>query len=222
MPQGTSKHGSRFDSVSTGILVLAAVTMVGFSVHDRWTRSSSPAPAFVDNWKSVNAQGILLGQSGARVTVTEFMDFQCPFCAGFVARADSLVAKFPNDVAVVVHHFPLGIHPHAALAAIAAECAGRQGRFELAYRALFKDQKSIGTRPWREYATEARVGNLAAFDRCMKLPEDSFPRIAYGREIGKRNGVRGTPTIWINGHAIGRTDMPGMFYWTRKLLKEAS
>jgi protein-disulfide isomerase len=67
---------------------------------------------------------------------------------------------------------------------------------------LFEKQDSLGLKSWGSFATEVGLKDTTAFARCIRLPVDSFPRIGAGLELGRRNGVRGTPTLWINGHRI--------------------
>jgi hypothetical protein len=177
-------------------------------------------PAAIDGWQAENNEGIRMGPATAAIVITEFFDFQCPYCAALVPRVDSLSAEFPGQIAIVVHHFPLSSHPFAHAAAIAAECAHRQGRFEPFYRALLSDQRSLGQRPWRDYARTTGVSDLEAFDECITMPPDSFPRIAYGRRLGERTGVRGTPALWMNGRVMGRTDLATLRTWAEELSRE--
>jgi protein-disulfide isomerase len=127
------------------------------------------------------------------------MDFQCPFCRGWSARLDSLLAEHSESVRISFHHWPLSNHPHALPAAVAAECAQQQGAFLPYARELFAAQDSIGVRPWKAFAETAGVPDLGAFEACAALPADSFPRIKYGRDLANRVGATGTPTVWING-----------------------
>jgi protein-disulfide isomerase len=59
---------------------------------------------------------------------------------------------------------------------------------------------------WTALAEEAGVRDLAEFEACISLPESEFPRIASGSELGRRTGVRGTPTAWVNGRVTGARD----------------
>jgi protein-disulfide isomerase len=75
---------------------------------------------------------------------------------------------------------------------------------------LYRDQRLLGVKPWAEFADEAAIADLPAFETCMRLPADSFPRIAQGSDIGRRNGVRGTPTVWVNGDVMARSDLSSL------------
>jgi hypothetical protein len=74
-------------------------------------------------------------------------------------------------------------------AAVAAECADRQGRFAEYIRAILEYQQLLADRQWRSYAEQAGVQDLALFEQCVELPADSFPRIERGRSIGEETGV---------------------------------
>ena len=64
------------------------------------------------------------GNPEAPVTIVEFSDFQCPYCARGASTMDQLLEKYPNDVKLVFKHFPLGFHKWAKPAAIASRSAG--------------------------------------------------------------------------------------------------
>lgn len=220
---------ANFETACTGILVLLAVGLSGNYVFDRALARTGDSieqygvePQQVDGWQQENARGVWMGPADAPVVVTEFMDFQCPYCARLVYRMDTLHTEHPGRIATVFHHFPLSNHPFAVPAAIAGECAYQQGRFAELHRLIFEKQDSLGVKTWDSYAKEAQVPDLARFGLCVLQPADSFPRIAYGRALGERTGVRGTPHIWINGRAIRRSDMRALRAWTSEILAQAS
>jgi protein-disulfide isomerase len=128
------------------------------------------------------------------------MDFQCPFCAKWAARVDSVIEQVPTEVRVVFHHFPLSaIHAHALPAAIAAECADQQGIFPAFKKEVFHRQNEIGVTHWRDFAMEAKIPNITRFEQCIAMPTDSFPRIAHGLKLAADHRMTGTPTVWVNG-----------------------
>jgi protein-disulfide isomerase len=133
----------------------------------------------------------------------EFMDIECPFCRRLAFATDSLRAEFPADVAVVIQHFPLSNHGSAQGAALAIECAAAQTGFERLYALLFAQQDSLGIKQWKTFASEAGVEDIDEFERCINEHE-TLPRIEYGLALGQRIGVRGTPTVVINGWKLAR------------------
>lgn len=159
----------------------------------------------IEDWEAENDQGIRRGPASADIVITEFVDFECPFCKRFAPTIDSIVREHPHDVAVVFHHLPLPMHENAIPAAIAAECAERQGQFWEMHDAIFSASVALGEIDWVDVAERADVPNTSVFRRCLEQPVDSFPRIDYGRRLAEREGVRSTPTTWVNGRVIGVT-----------------
>lgn len=193
--------GSRVDTICSLVITAVAVLVGSSYLLDRY-RESAPPATVVDGWEDANQRGIRIGPTDAEYTLTQFVDFECPFCRELVPRVDELMDQSGGSVAVVFHHFPLSGHVNALPAAIASECAHRQGRFWPMYRALLDGQDSIGDVPWERYATDAGIDDLTAFSSCMLQPADSFPRIAFGRELAERTGAPGTPTVWLNGRVM--------------------
>lgn len=157
------------------------------------------APTTVSNWRQYAASGQRMGPANAPVTIVEFSDYQCPFCKQMETRLDSLRIRMPRRVAVIYRHFPLEqAHPHAFTAALAAECAGEQRRFEAYHRLLFAHQDSIGITPWATFARDAQVPDTTAFSRCVAEKRHQ-ERIAGDLAAGRALDLRGTPMLLING-----------------------
>lgn len=183
------------DVGSTFILLIVASAMA----INHFADSDSEKHDHYRQWEAANERGLWLGSEDARVVITEFVDFQCPFCARLAPRLDSIRGMFPQDVAVVLHHYPLRTHPEAMTAAIAVECAHRQGRVEPYIQSLFLVQETLESEPWSSLARGAGVPDLEVFRRCLQLPQDSFPRIQAGLSLAREAGIRATPTLWVNG-----------------------
>jgi protein-disulfide isomerase len=180
--------------------------VTGLVVRNEWTRPDRNAPAAaelspvkISGWDEVSRGGTNLSRPGAPVTVVEYSDFQCPFCATVVPTLRSLQEKYGDQLTVVFRHYPIeSIHPYAKPASLAAECAGEQGKFEAYHDALFGAQESIGKVSWRNIASRVGVADLNGFDRCVR-DERFAPRVAQDLRSGMRIGVPGTPTIVVNG-----------------------
>lgn len=163
-----------------------------------------------------------MGAEEAAVTIIEFSDFQCPFCARHAETLRRIRQKYGAEVSVVFRHFPLtGIHPHAANAALAAECAGVQQRFEPYHDVLFQRQDSIGSTSWTAFAREAAVPDTALFQRCM-TNRDHARRIDQDVEAGRSLGVTSTPTSVINGMKVsGAIDEAAIVSMVEEALRKA-
>jgi protein-disulfide isomerase len=185
------------------VLVACAVTVTALVVR-RELFAPLPAAAAdvavesrtVADWRGY-ARGDRIGPAAAKVTIVEFADFECPFCRAMAPRVRDIRRKHPREVALVYRHDPLSYHPHAADAAKASVCAGRQGRFEALHDLLYARQDSLGAVPWPRLAAEAGVGDLAAFGACMRDPATQT-RIDGDVRDAARLGVKGTPTFLVN------------------------
>ena len=198
-----SKPRTIMETAATVLVTAAAVVVASAYVHGQFadgpgSRGEVVEGREIENWQEDTGLGIRVGPADARMVVTEFMDFTCPFCAMVVPAVDSLLAHYPADAALVFQHFPLN-RPLSVPSAVAVECADRQGKFEPMYRLLFAEQQSLGSKYWVTFAEEAGVPDLAAFNECVKLPADSFPRIQAGRDLGQSRNIGGTPTLCVNG-----------------------
>ena len=196
----------------TATLVVAAVAVGAASVHREFLRPAPRNPAaaadnrvtYDEGWYGYLRHGVVIGDSSAPIKVIEFLDFECPFCRQLHGRLSVLRTRFRDTVAVVLVHFPLRQHRFALPAAHAAECAAEQNRFAGFADVLFTKQDSLGLKSWGEYAVEARLPDVARFERCNRAPTSS-PRIDSGLAAGSRAGVRGTPTVLVNGWRLPGT-----------------
>jgi protein-disulfide isomerase len=193
----TMKKPSLGAAANVALIVAAAIAVWNGTRQPASQRSPEPQP--LESWEQEFAAGILIGPEDAPIQIVELMDFQCPFCRAWSARLDSLAAEHPSAVQISFHHWPLPYHEDAIPAAVAAECAHRQGAFQAFARTLFSRQEAIGGESWRAFAAVAGVPDLEAFEACSALPPDSFPRIQYGIDLATKTQARGTPTIWLNG-----------------------
>lgn len=140
------------------------------------------------------------GPKSARITLVEFSDFQCPYCAKFKDSVDQIWKEYPNDVRQVFRHNPLPNHPKAKSAHHASVCAQRQGKFWEYRDILFMHPQGLDDTSLQSYA--AMLGlNMEEFDACMK---DAEIDLGLDRDVeyAYSVGVRGTPTSFINGALV--------------------
>jgi protein-disulfide isomerase len=198
-----------FDRLATGALVVSAIALSG-AVVVREVRSRSEEiqaqTIEVEEWKALLRESVSLTPSarGAPVSIVVFTDFECSACARFhLEVVPQLVSASPGRVDYRVAHFPLGQHQNAVNAARAFECASRQDQSAAFAGELFLIQDSLSTVEWSALAARAGVRDTSAFKVCnaSTVPD----RVLRGQELGGLLGVRGTPTIAING-----TLLPGV------------
>jgi protein-disulfide isomerase len=194
--------GRRLEGIATTVLVACALFVTGLVARRELSAAPDPrapvAPTHVKDWQRYVSGDERIGAAGARVTIVEFSDFQCPFCRQFTRVLDSVRARYPADVAIVFRNFPLAqLHPYARAAAIAAECAAAQGRFEQYHDFLFRHQDSLGTLSWPKSAKAAGLPDIQRFSTCLA---DPGPVRALAFDSAAANAIHlvGTPTVLIN------------------------
>ncbi|MCB9655099.1 MAG: thioredoxin domain-containing protein [Deltaproteobacteria bacterium] len=141
------------------------------------------------------------GEADAWVTIIEFSDFQCPYCAASQPVIDDVLAQYPNDLRLVFKHFPLtSIHENALSAATSAECAHAQGLFWAYHDLLFAHRASLSSEHQAELAQEAGL-DVSTWEACLQTstPGD---RVEADRTLGLSIGVKATPTFVINGQPL--------------------
>lgn len=133
----------------------------------------------------------------AFVTIVEFADFGCPYSreASYVVRT---LAKYTDLVRYVYRDFPIPeLHPNAALAAEAGECAQEQQRFFDYHDKLYQNQSELSLAALKRYAQELGLDSTL-FDSCLDSRRYTS-EVEEDRQAGIAAGVRGTPTFYING-----------------------
>jgi len=111
-----------------------------------------------------------------------------------------VLEKFPNDVKIVVKQFPLSSHKFAFKAAMAAMAAHNQGKFWPYHEALLENHKSINDEKILSLAKDVQL-NMARFQADLKSPANRA-LILIDHQEGRRIGVSGTPSVFINGKKV--------------------
>lgn len=140
----------------------------------------------------------VLGPPEAELTLVEYGDFECPYCRDAAPVLEQVRARFGDRLRFVFRHFPLHeVHPHAIAAALAAEMAGFEGRFWEMHDTLFAPgPPRLRQDDLREHAVAAGARPDRVVWPATQLAED---RVEAGFNAAVRSGVRGTPTLFVNG-----------------------
>lgn len=139
-----------------------------------------------------------MGPADAPVTLVEYGDYQCPYCAKARSVLEDLVERSGRKVRLVFRHYPLdSVHPLARRAAEAAEAAGAQGVFWSMHGLLYENQDHLEDEDLRSYAVRLEL-DLVRFDEDLAEHRHAG-RVQENRLAGERDGVRGTPGIFLNG-----------------------
>jgi protein-disulfide isomerase len=138
------------------------------------------------------------GSADARLTLVEYGDYECPACGTLFLTIRQLHQQMGVDVRIVYRHYPFsGRHPHAQLAAEAAEAAGAQGKFWEMHDLLFEHQGALEQKHLTGYAQQLTL-DRNTFGKALK--DRTFEeRVREDFRRGVANGVYGTPGLFVNG-----------------------
>ena len=149
-------------------------------------------------------EGTTRGPPGARIHIVTFQDLQCPFCARLDQHIRVVEKEFPGLIKVTFMHFPLQIHPQARMAAQAAHEAGKQGKFWEFVEAAMANQSKLDKDGLLATARSLKL-NARAMRKVLggKNPKkDHSLAVQRSYSEGVKHGVKGTPTVFINGHSF--------------------
>jgi len=198
-------------------LILAAIALIGLGVLAylllRQDTVSIPANVTVQASDTSGFRGYIKGSPDAPVEITEFADYQCPFCQTFATlqmpTLDERLIK-TGRVRWRYRDFPLQQHPFARLAAHSAACADEQGKYWEQHQRVYEGQSEwAGARNaaaiFRNYAKSAGL-DLNRYDSCMKAGKYAG-RIQASYDEGVQLGVSSTPTLLVGDRLYrGRFD----------------
>lgn len=186
-------------------VAVAAALIIAGVIYALSQRPDTSAPTG-EKLQTVRTDSHVLDEGGQdAVTVVEFLDFECPACGAFYPIVEDLREKYDGKITYVVRYFPLPGHINSTQAALAAEAAAEQGRFEDMYHRLFDTQKewagSTSETPevFRAFAEDLGL-DLAAYDASVAAPA-TLDRIQADKSDGERLGVSSTPSFFIDGEA---------------------
>jgi len=154
----------------------------------------------------------VLGPANAPAQLEEFGDFQCPPCGAFHPILEQMHTEFGDRLAITFREFPLvPAHQHALAAASAAEAAGLQGRFWEMHDLIYEHQND-----WKDQFDVRPI--FEGYANQLSLDIERYKRDVAGEVVaqrifqdGKRGhslGVKGTPTVFLNGREIPFESLP--------------
>jgi protein-disulfide isomerase len=140
------------------------------------------------------------GNPAAPITIVEFSDYQCPFCARVNPTLAKIRETYGDRVKIVFKDYPLPNHPQAPKAAEAARCAGEQKKYWEMHDAMFANQRALEVPALKQTARAIGLDG-GSFDQCLDSGKWAAA-VTAGSELGERMGVNSTPTLYVNGRAV--------------------
>ncbi len=183
--------------------ILVGLGMVALSIMSVSTSQSGPpttAGVQQAQWNSV-------GSPDAPVTLTEWIDFQCPACRAFaLTREPAIKQKYVESGRVrIVYQNLAFLGPESTAAAEAAQCAADQGRYLDFHQALFQRQRGENTGAFTrgnlEQIAQSLGLNQSQFDRCLDQGTHHDAVLAEAK-AGDSEGIKATPTLLLNGRRL--------------------
>ncbi|HWC97311.1 MAG TPA: thioredoxin domain-containing protein [Candidatus Sulfopaludibacter sp.] len=170
---------------------------IAAATASRWGHPPAP-PKLLDAAVVIPVAGApVQGPEKAAITLVEFSDFQCPYCAKAIKELDTVLKAYPTQVKLIFKQFPLDSHGQALGAAEAAIAAHQQGKFWQMHDALFASRTNLARPSLLAIATKLGL-DMKKFTADLDSP---VTRKTVDRDEldGEKAGVEGTPTVFING-----------------------
>jgi len=150
-----------------------------------------------DEVRTWEAPAPFKGTKDAEIVVTVYSDFQCPYSGRIKKPIYDLLKEYPDNMKLEYRHFPLSFHKDAHLAAQASLAADAQGKFWEMHDKIFENQKALKRENLEKLAQELEL-DMDQFKKA--LDEETYKDIVDQQfKEGQKTGVRGTPSIYING-----------------------
>lgn len=202
---------------STVWLVIGIIALVGVVL---FFASMSRAPQASSTFPSVRADDHVKGATSSPVVLVEYLDFECEGCGAYYPVVKQLEAEFGDRVTFVARYFPLPSHRNSIPAALAAEAAGKQGKFWEMHDLMFENQKNWGEKQietpevFEGFAEQLGL-DMVKFRSDVASPE-TRARVERDISEAKALGVNSTPSFFLNGERLRN---PGSYEAMRSLLE---
>lgn len=165
---------------------------------------SSSSSSLITAAKLATKDDPSLGKEGAKITLVEFSDFQCPFSKESAAVVKQLLARYPDDIRLIYRDFPVdSIHSFARKAAEAGACAHEQEKFWEYHDKLFENQEALDNEDGQIFYKIAKDAGLdeKLFTTCFGFGKYKS-EVEEDYQAGVSSGLRGTPTWFFNGQKV--------------------
>jgi protein-disulfide isomerase len=181
--------------------IIAVLAVLVYLFGGQESKVSEPlASTYLEdnNWKNTE---YFKGQQNAAVVVVEYGDYQCPACGRAFSILEQVFEEYKSKrVKFVYRHFPLPQHKFAFRAAVAAECAGEQGKFWEMHKELYENQQDISENNIKRFADDIGL-ETGRFSQCFEN-NGYAGKINRQKEQGKSDNIRHTPTFLVNGSEL--------------------
>ncbi|WP_030455244.1 DsbA family protein [Herbidospora cretacea] len=202
------RKDTRRRSLMATLAVVAAFVLVAVAFVFIERATSDPADTLAageSRYVRADSHRLQTAPDG-KVTLVEFLDFECEACLSYFPLVESLREQYEGKVTFVARYFPIPSHFNAERAARAVEASAQQGRFDDMYKKMYETQKQWGEKRvpadplFRGFAEEMGL-DMAAWDKAYDDPA-TLARVKKDVADGEALGVGGTPTFFLNEKKI--------------------
>lgn len=189
--------------LTTNVLIIVAVLALCAGIV---FLLAQPRPEVAKDFPPITAEDHTKGDVEGHVVLVEYLDFECEACGAYYPIIKSLEKQFDKDITFVARYFPLPGHKNGLPAALAAEAAGRQGKFWEMHDLLFERQKEWGEKQvetpevFEAFAAELQL-DMEKF-RADVASADVRARVQRDIDSGRALGVNSTPSFFVNGERL--------------------
>jgi protein-disulfide isomerase len=162
----------------------------------------------------------VMGDKNGPVRIAAFLDYQCPYCATMFPLLEQLMDKYPQKVCVIIKHFPLRMHTFAEKASMAGLAAAKQNKYRELSSLYFKNFRNLNDQTIKEYAQQAGL-NMDAFNKDR---ENNAIKtiITEDMNLGRKLGIRGVPSVFVNGRAFRGRSIEALSQQVEQELKKSA
>ncbi len=188
---------------------IALVSIAGIAFLVKLAGTNSPQTSVeTANLPKVSEKDIIVGDKNAKITITEYSDFQCPACASYNPIVDQLLSDYKGKLNLVYRFFPLtGIHKNAIISGRAGYAGWKLGKFDEMKDELFNNQKD-----WELLSEDKARETFIDYAKSIKIDSDEFTKIMNSDEAknavlaGEKEalglGLNSTPTFFVGNKKV--------------------
>lgn len=211
------------------ITILSVIGIVAFFAA-AYAFTNKPEKTIFEQAREIQANDNVKWSAAKKHVLVEYSDLQCPACRAFHNEfkkweADPAFKPVMENVTFVYRHFPLvAIHRNARSASVAAEAAGKQGKFFEYVDVLFEKQDEWGkeANPQAKYLEYAKTLNLNTDQFQKDMADEAINKKVSDQEIsGTAFEVEGTPTFYLNGKKLNLNELGGIEEFKKLLIQTA-
>ena len=196
--------------LAVGFLWLCGNAISSNLAYDNWIKGLDTNKYIAADSRNGDMGDNYEGNKDAKVIISEYADYQCPFCSTVFPYLSDVVKEYDGQVGLVFRSYILSYHQNGTAAASAANAAALHGYWEPYAKKLFKEQSNWESlaatdrdKHFREYFVEVTEGKGDTEKFLKDMNSDAVKqKIKADMAISKRLGVNETPTIYINGKAF--------------------